>query len=233
MAEQAQPTRAELQAAFDAALDALKPQLRRFVLEYLKDFRGRDAAIRAGYSEKTAHVQASQHLRKLKIQEAIACGVDLAAMPKTEVLSRMSAIARGSMQDLLRIERVTHHPRFSVKAPTAEDPNAVEWLYDPIGEERLQVSLDLEQARDRGVLHLVKKFKDGQNGIEVELYSAADALIQLGKYYKLFVDRTELTGADGGPIKLHTFEQALERAYGEDNDQPEPAEPDGDRPASV
>jgi phage terminase small subunit len=42
-----------------------------FVREYLKDNNGKQAAIRAGYSKKTAEVQASQLLRDLKVREQI------------------------------------------------------------------------------------------------------------------------------------------------------------------
>jgi len=51
---------------------ALEPMQQQFVNEYLIDLNGTQAAIRAGYSEKTAGVQASQLLAKLNIQAAIA-----------------------------------------------------------------------------------------------------------------------------------------------------------------
>lgn len=48
--------------------EALKPRERRFVHEYLVDLNGTQAAIRAGYSEKTAASQASRLLRKPEIR---------------------------------------------------------------------------------------------------------------------------------------------------------------------
>jgi len=42
-----------------------------FVLEYLVDLNGKQAAIRAGYSEKTAENQASRLLRNVKVKKAI------------------------------------------------------------------------------------------------------------------------------------------------------------------
>ena len=44
---------------------------RRFVEEYLIDFNGTAAAIRAGYSDRTAANIASENLRKLHIQAEI------------------------------------------------------------------------------------------------------------------------------------------------------------------
>ena len=47
---------------------ALTPRERKFVHEYLVDLNGKDAAIRAGYSEKTAASQASRLLRKPEVK---------------------------------------------------------------------------------------------------------------------------------------------------------------------
>lgn len=51
---------------------ALTPKRRRFVEEYRVDWNATQAAIRAGYSPKTANEQGSQLLAKLSIQEALA-----------------------------------------------------------------------------------------------------------------------------------------------------------------
>jgi len=52
--------------------EALNPRQDRFVDEYLLDGNGTQAAIRAGYSAKTAYSIASENLRKPDIQQAIA-----------------------------------------------------------------------------------------------------------------------------------------------------------------
>lgn len=46
----------------------------RFVMEYLTDSNGKQAAIRAGYSPKTAEVQASRLLSIAKVKAAVAEG---------------------------------------------------------------------------------------------------------------------------------------------------------------
>ena len=50
----------------------LNEQRKRFVAEYLIDLNGTQAAIRAGYSPKTANEQASRLLANVSVQEAIA-----------------------------------------------------------------------------------------------------------------------------------------------------------------
>ena len=50
----------------------LTPKQNRFVEEYLIDLNATKAAVRAGYSEKTARQIGSENLSKPAIQEAIA-----------------------------------------------------------------------------------------------------------------------------------------------------------------
>lgn len=52
--------------------------------------------------------------------------------------------------------------------------------------------IDLEKAKQRGKLHLIKKIKQDKDGITLELYDAQAALVQVGKHHKLFVDRVEI-----------------------------------------
>ncbi|TNE38296.1 MAG: terminase small subunit [Sphingomonadales bacterium] len=50
----------------------MTPKQQRFVEEYLIDLNGTQAAIRAGYSAKTANEQASRLLAKVNVQKAVA-----------------------------------------------------------------------------------------------------------------------------------------------------------------
>ncbi len=50
----------------------LTPRQARFVEEYLLDLNATQAAIRAGYSKKTANEQGSQLLAKLSVRQAVA-----------------------------------------------------------------------------------------------------------------------------------------------------------------
>jgi hypothetical protein len=56
------------------AKEGLTPKQAAFVREYLKDLNATQAAIRAGYSEKTADQQASRLLTNVKVQEAVTKG---------------------------------------------------------------------------------------------------------------------------------------------------------------
>jgi phage terminase small subunit len=54
----------------------LQAKQQLFVDEYLKDLNGKQAAIRAGYSPKTAEVQASRLLSVAKVREAVQAAMD-------------------------------------------------------------------------------------------------------------------------------------------------------------
>ncbi len=57
-----------------AAVRPLTPQQKLFAAEYLKDLNGTQAAIRAGYSKKTAQEQASRLLSNVMVAKLIADG---------------------------------------------------------------------------------------------------------------------------------------------------------------
>lgn len=68
--------------------------------------------------------------------------------------------------------------------------------------------VDLRALLADGKGHLVKKIKEGQNGVDVEFYDSQAALVQLGKFHKLFTEKTEVTGKDGEAIELSIGERA-------------------------
>jgi hypothetical protein len=82
-------------------------------------------------------------------------------MSSDEVIARLSDHARGSMSDFLTIE---------------EDGAA---------------RVDLAKAKRANRLHLLRRVRVGEKSVEVDLYDAQEALIQLGRHYRLFVDRVQ------------------------------------------
>lgn len=81
---------------------ALTPKQQRFVEEYLIDFNATRAAIRAGYSEKTAKDIGCQNLAKLEVAAAIEAGLkDLtkrAELTQEEVLRDLALVKADAMQ---------------------------------------------------------------------------------------------------------------------------------------
>ena len=82
---------------------SLTPKQGRFVTEYIKDFNATQAAIRAGYSKKTAHNTGWQNVRKREIREEIDKYVESMAVGRDERLKILAEIARAGERDSDRI----------------------------------------------------------------------------------------------------------------------------------
>lgn len=179
---------------------ALTQKQKVFVAQYLLTLNATEAARRAKY--KDPEQAGYENKRKQEVAQAISAGLAELAMPSDELLARVSDQARGSLDDFLRIERVTYHQRHPIPAPTEDDPKAVEWVEDPVAVEKLVVDVDLEQAKQRGKLHLLKKVKWGQWGPEIEIYDAHAAQALLARHHGLLTDKQEISGPGGGPIPV-------------------------------
>jgi phage terminase small subunit len=145
-----------------------------FVEEYLIDFNAYQAALRAGYSERSARQQGSRLLSKDNIQEAIKARLDEKAMSADEVLHRLADMARSDMGDFLDISPMS----FQVDLNKAKE-------------------LGLTKLIKKVKLHTTTTLsKDGveteTHTIETELYDAQAALVQLGRHHKLFTDKTDV-----------------------------------------
>jgi phage terminase small subunit len=92
------------------------PRQARFAEEYLKDLDGQAAAVRAGYSPKTAASQASRLLRKVKVASLIAAGkqarAEAVAIDAEWVLREAVALYQRCIQDIkpaLHPKRLRHY----------------------------------------------------------------------------------------------------------------------------
>lgn len=145
-----------------------------FVNEYLVDLNATQAAIRAGYAIRSARQQSNRLLTNDDIKAEIRVRLDEKAMSADEVIRRLAEHARGDIGDFLDISKVGFE-------------------------------VDLATAFEAGITHLIKKVrmhtvttlsKDGveteTNTVEIELYDAQAALVQLGRYHKLFTDKTDV-----------------------------------------
>jgi len=149
---------------------------RRFIEEYTVDWNATQAAIRAGYSPRTAHVIGCQNLKKLKIWQEIENRLNKLSMTAAEVLKRLTDIARGSMLPFIHV-----------------DDNGQFWI-------------DVTSEEAQKQFHLIKKLKPrrriekGRNDesdyeiewVEIELYSAIDALDKLARAHGIYRDSLDV-----------------------------------------
>lgn len=84
---------------------ALTEKQKAFIEEFLVDRNATQAAIRAGYSEKTARQTGSENLSKPYIAKVIQDRLDELKMSADEAMNLLSNQARASMADFIRVNR--------------------------------------------------------------------------------------------------------------------------------
>lgn len=163
---------------------ALNDKQQRFVAEYLKDQNATQAAIRAGYSQKTAGSQGFDLLKKPEIADEI--------RRKTgKILEKAEFTAERVIQELARI--VTFDPRKlysedgSLKPITELDDDTAMALSG------FEVTEEFDgNGKERSAVGFTKKVKWLDKNTAI-----TNALRMFGK----LTDKVEHTGKDGGPIE--------------------------------
>src|SRR3972149_3261472 len=154
---------------------ALTRKQQRFVEEYTVDFNATQAAMRAGYSARTAYSIGNENLRKPEIADAIQERVDTLAMRADEVLLRLSDMARGDLGDFMDIESMS----FNLSLKKAKE---------------LGITHLIKKVKQRTT---IRQKKDGdeeeEHWIEIELHDAQSALDKLARVHSLFNDKIDLT----------------------------------------
>lgn len=152
---------------------------RVFVEEYLRCWNATEAALVAGYADRSARQQGSRLLTNDDIAAEIKLRVAEKAMTADEVLIRLAQHARGDMGDFLDISSMSFQ-------------------------------VDLSGAVEKKLTHLIKKVKQRTtttirndeetetHDIEIELYDAQSALVQLGRVHGLFTDKSDMNLS--GPV---------------------------------
>lgn len=93
----------------DAVADLL-PKQELFCQEYIKDFHGQNAAIRAGYESKNARITASKMLADDRCRNYIRSLLGELGLGEEEVKKLITDIARSSLNDYFTNRKVEHRP---------------------------------------------------------------------------------------------------------------------------
>ena len=156
---------------------------RVFVEEYLRDFNATQAAIRAGYSKRTAYSIGQRLLKNVEVNGAIQQRVDEKVMKTDEILSRLSDMARADMGDFVQIDGSF----FNLDLGKANEAGLTHLI---------------KKVKDRVIM---TSNKDGEETethyLEIELHDSQSALVHLGKINNLFIERKDITSG-GEPINV-------------------------------
>jgi len=164
---------------------ALRPKQEMFVKEYLIDLNATQAAIRAGYSIKTAEVIGYENLNKPHIAETIQ-----EAMAKRSL--RTEITADNVLRELAKIGF-----------------GNIQRCYTPEG--RLIPIHEMDADVSATITEVTEKFvsKSEEDDVVLERkYKVADkraALVDLGRHLKLFTDKSETELSGGLTINIQKF----------------------------
>jgi phage terminase small subunit len=177
-------------------MDGLTGKQQAFINAYLSNgFNATEAAREAGYegNVNVLGVTGHENLRNPKIASIVQERLNEAAMSANEVLARLSKIARGEVTDFL-----DEDGKFDLKSARKLQKAG---LLKKIKSKRTSKQVDTVTEGDdeeRETLETSLVYEE----VEFELYSAHEALRDLGKYHKLLNDRQEISGINGGPIQV-------------------------------
>jgi len=165
----------------------LTPKQQMFVREYLVDLNAKQAAIRAGYSAKTAEEQSYQLIRKTSVQRAIQAGMDKRAVSvdisATRVLNEIAKLAFFDPRKLLNDDGT---------------PKRVHELDDETAAAVAGIEIVTKGNDDLGYADILKiKLADKSKNLEL-----------LGRHLKLFTDKIEI---DVGGELAQRMKEARER----------------------
>jgi len=168
---------------------SLPPRQRRFVQEYLVDLNATQAAIRAGYSAKTADVAGPRLLGNVRIAQAVAEG-------QAKVGARLEITAERVLKELARLAFLDIGTAF-------ESDGRMKALADiPEDTRRAIAGLEIEEMFDgRGEERVLA----GQLR-KVKLADKTRTLELLGRHLGMFRDKVELSGPNGGPIQTQALD---------------------------
>ena len=189
----------------------LTAKQQRFCDEYLIDLNATQAAIRAGYSEKTACEQGARLLANVKVQKYLqkrkTDRIERTEITQDMVLLELANIAFSNAADYASVVE---------KDATIQCENgAIMPLYDadgnPVKYRTVEpvLTADLTENQKRA-LSVIKK---GRDGFEIKPYDKIRALELLGKHLGMFTDKVEVTGEVNNPMAGLTTEELKKLIY--------------------
>ncbi|QXN70888.1 putative terminase small subunit [Bacillus phage vB_BspP_Dartukuta] len=157
---------------------ALTPKQAAFVREYLIDLNGTQAAIRAGYSERTANEQAARLLANVSVSKAVADAqaerADRLEITADRVLAELAKIGFADMRDVA---------------------SWGETVVDEDGKPIHGVKLVSSDKLTDSAAAAISEIAETPAGLRIKLHDKRAALVDMGKHLGMFTEKIEHSGA--------------------------------------
>ena len=152
----------------------MTPKQQQFVDEYLVDLNATQAAIRAGYSAKTAYSTGHENLRKPEIATAVteaqAGRAKRLEVTADRVIEEFAKLAFANIADYV-----------------AAGPDGL-------------THADLANMSPEQTAAIAEMSQTQKGAVRIKLHDKKAALDSLAKHLGLFTDKLEVTGKDGAPL---------------------------------
>lgn len=158
----------------------------RFVAEYLVDLNATQAAIRAGYSAKTAYSQGDRLLKNVEVAAAV-------AERQKSIAGKLEITQERVVAELAKIGFA------DIRKVVNWKPNVTGMVEDENGEQRLAITNEValissDEIDDETAGAIAEISQTDKGGLKVKLHDKRGALVDLGKHLGIFKDQVEHSG---------------------------------------
>lgn len=177
---------------------SLNPKQKTFCAEYLKDLNGTQAAIRAGYSKKTAKEGAAQLLTNINIQSEIQKLMkkrsERTEITQDRVLEELAILAFSDFRNYgeiikeLGIDRLKLIPFSEIKGDATR---AIKSISEKISKDGVQLSF--------------------------KLHGKTHAIELLGKHLGMFIDKIEHSGTIKANLSITDLKESMKNYENRDD----------------
>lgn len=161
----------------------------RFVEEYLIDLNATQAAIRSGYSLKTAYSIGQRLLKDVEIQKAIqAAQMSLSSRAEISQEMVLAELAKIGFADIRKV------------AKWGPSLGVVEYEGEPV--QTNGVFLVDSDDLDDDTAAAVSEISQTAQGIKIKLHDKRAALVDIGRHLGMFNDKLQIQGDKDNPLDL-------------------------------
>lgn len=160
----------------------LTPKQRAFVREYLIDLNATQAAIRAGYSENSAHVEGARLLKNAKVDEAVSAAMKNRA-ERTEITADMvlKELAKIGFADIRKA--IKWHGTLVTEEDNPDGGDTLTIKNVVTNNVQLISSDDIDDETAAAISEISQ---NQGGGIKLKLHDKRAALVDIGKHLGMF-----------------------------------------------
>jgi phage terminase small subunit len=176
----------------------LTPKQQRFVDQYLIDLNATQAAVRAGYSAKTAHSAGPRLLENVgvaaAIQAAFAARSERVQITQDQVIAEFAKIGFADLRKAVKWKTI-------LLEPEAAEASAIDQAAGALTAVQIVELIDSAEL-DPATAAAISEVSQGKSGLKIKLHDKVGALTQLGRHLGMFTDKTEVSGPNGAPLEV-------------------------------